>query len=57
MGLVIILALVVVLSLIGTLKSIKKKNFMGAGFGFASVVTFGWFVVMTVLNNGYPPTH
>jgi uncharacterized membrane protein len=55
MGLVIILALVVVLSLIGTLKSLKQKNFMGAGFGFASVVTFGWFVIMTVLHNGYPP--
>ncbi|GGE73976.1 DUF2759 domain-containing protein [Priestia taiwanensis] len=57
MGLVIILALVTVLSLVGTLKTLKDKNFIGAGFGFASVVTFGWFVIMTVLNNGYPPTH
>ncbi|MGM9987123.1 MAG: DUF2759 domain-containing protein [Bacillaceae bacterium] len=54
MPLMIILGLVAIISLVGFVKSLKSKNVLGAGFSFASVAVFGWFVVMTLLNSGFP---
>lgn len=57
MGLVIIFALVTLLAVYSSLKTLRDKNLLAGGFSVATVLVFGWFTVMTVLNNGYPPTH
>lgn len=57
MGLVIIFALVTLLAVYSSLKTLRAKEMLGAGLSVATVLVFGWFTVMTVLNNGYPPTH
>jgi hypothetical protein len=54
MGLVIIFALVTILAAFGGLSALKNKNFLGAFWGVASFVTFGWFTVMTIINSGFP---
>ncbi|KIL48521.1 hypothetical protein KP77_23080 [Jeotgalibacillus alimentarius] len=53
-GLTIILALVTILSVIGTITSFKEKNIMGIFFALASLGVFGWFTVMTIVFDGYP---
>ncbi|ABS23217.1 DUF2759 domain-containing protein [Bacillus cytotoxicus] len=55
MGLVIIFALVTLLAVFATLRTLREKNLLAGGFSIATVLVFGWFTVMTVLNNGYPP--
>ncbi|MFB9761836.1 DUF2759 domain-containing protein [Ectobacillus funiculus] len=57
MGLVVIFALVTLLSVFSTLKTLKNKNMLGIAFSAATLLVFGWFTIMTVLNNGYPPAH
>lgn len=57
MGLVIIFALVTILAGIGTITSLKNKNFLGLFFAAASFAVFGWFTVMTVVNSGFPTVH
>ncbi|PRO66682.1 DUF2759 domain-containing protein [Alkalicoccus urumqiensis] len=39
---------VTILSLIGMVKEVKRKNFFGAGFAFVTVLVFGWFSVRTL---------
>ncbi|MBK3493997.1 DUF2759 domain-containing protein [Viridibacillus sp. YIM B01967] len=53
--LMVILGLVAILALVGTVQSIKEKSILGIAFNFATFAVFGWFVVMTVLHQGYPP--
>ncbi|MEH7459464.1 DUF2759 domain-containing protein [Bacillus pseudomycoides] len=57
MGLVIIFGLVTLLAVFATLRTLREKNLLAGGFAVATVLVFGWFTVMTVLNSGYPPTH
>ncbi len=57
MGLVIVFALVTILAAIGTLRTLKNKNFLGLFFAAASFAVFGWFTVMTVLHHGFPTAH
>jgi hypothetical protein len=54
MGLVIIFALVAILGAYGAFTALKNKNFLGAFWGAASFVVFGWFTVMTLINSGFP---
>lgn len=54
MGLVIIFAVITILAAVGAFRSLKAKNFLGAFWGAASFLVFGWFVVMTVLHHGIP---
>ncbi|SOC36222.1 DUF2759 domain-containing protein [Ureibacillus acetophenoni] len=54
--LMVIFALIAILSLVSAFKSIRNKNVLALIFGIASFAIFGWFTVMTVLNQGYPPT-
>jgi hypothetical protein len=54
MGLVIIFALVAILAAIGGFTALKNKNFLGAFWGVASFLVFGWFTIMTVLHHGIP---
>ncbi|MCL6574284.1 MAG: DUF2759 domain-containing protein [Bacillus sp. (in: Bacteria)] len=57
MGIVIIFAIVTVLAAYGGYSSIKNKNFLGAFFGIASFLVFGWFTVMTIVESGFPTAH
>ncbi|MEH7332916.1 DUF2759 domain-containing protein [Neobacillus drentensis] len=54
MGLVIIFALVTLLAVFGGLRSLKDKNMLGAFWGVASFLVFGWFTVMTIVEHGFP---
>ena len=54
MGLVIIFALVTILAGIGTFTAFKNKNYLGFIFGGGAFLVFGWFTIMTFVNNGYP---
>jgi hypothetical protein len=54
MGLVIIFALVTLLALYGGYSALKNKNFLGAFWGIASFLVFGWFTVMTLIHHGVP---
>ncbi len=53
--LMVIFALIAILSVVSVFNSIKNKNLLALVFGVASAAIFGWFVVMTVLHQGYPP--
>lgn len=55
--LMVIFGLIAILAVVGTFQAIKEKNILSIIFNVASAAVFGWFVVMTVLNAGYPPTH
>lgn len=57
MILMVILGLVSIFGIIGTISSIKNKNILGFIFGAGSAVVFGWFTIMTILNNGFPVAH
>ncbi|MEH7349711.1 MULTISPECIES: DUF2759 domain-containing protein [Bacillaceae] len=57
MGTVIIFILVAILSVPALLGSLKKKNFLAVFWSAATLVLFGWFAIMTILHNGYPPAH
>ena len=54
MGFVIISALVAILAAIGGFTALKSKNFLGAFWGVASFLVFGWFTVMTLIHHGVP---
>lgn len=54
--LMIIFGLIAIVSVVGTFQAIKEKNLLSAGLHLVSALVFGWFVVMTVLESGYPPT-
>ncbi len=57
MGLVIIFGLAAILGVFALISAFKNKNFLGVLFALVTVAVFGWFSVMTVLNNGYPTGH
>ncbi|WP_416827229.1 DUF2759 domain-containing protein [Ectobacillus polymachus] len=52
---VIIFSLIALLALYGVFKTMKEKNKLGAFFSFLTLIVFGWFAIMTLWNNGYPP--
>ncbi|MBB2482181.1 MULTISPECIES: DUF2759 domain-containing protein [Heyndrickxia] len=56
MGTVIIFALVTLLALFAVFKTIKNRNPLGFIWAILSVLVFGFFTVMTVINSGYPAT-
>ena len=55
--LMIIFGLIAIFSVVGAFQGIKEKNVLSVVFHLAAAVVLGWFVVMTVLNSGYPPVH
>ncbi|MCM3617806.1 DUF2759 domain-containing protein [Sutcliffiella horikoshii] len=57
MPLVIIFGLVTILCVLGLVRSLKEKNFLGVLFAFGTVAVFGWFTVMTIIQSGYPVAH
>jgi len=52
-----IFGLVAIFAIGGTFQGFKEKNLLAIIFNIAAVAIFGWFTVMTVINQGYPPTH
>ncbi len=54
--LMVIFGLVAIFSAIGTVQAFKEKNLLGIVFNLGSFAIFGWFTVMTILSQGYPPT-
>jgi len=54
MGIVIIFAIVALLAVYGGFSALKKKNLLGAFWGVASFVVFGWFALMTIIHHGFP---
>ncbi|MFD1736535.1 DUF2759 domain-containing protein [Bacillus salitolerans] len=57
MGLVIIFALVTLLAVAGTVRSLREKNMLGLLFAAGTLVVFGWFTIMTLINHGFPVAH
>ncbi|MBD8026073.1 DUF2759 domain-containing protein [Ureibacillus sp. Re31] len=53
--LMVIFALVAIFAVVNLFQAIKEKNILAFIFSIATAAIFGWFVVMTVLNQGYPP--
>jgi len=54
--LMVIFGLVSILAVVGTFQALKEKNPLSIVFNLLSAVVFGWFVIMTVIHSGYPPT-
>jgi len=54
--LVIIFALITILSAVAAFNSIKEKNILALVMGLATAGIIGWFTIMTVIFQGYPPT-
>lgn len=54
MGLVIIFALVAILAAFGAISALKNKNILGFVFAAGSVLVFGGFALLTLINSGYP---
>ncbi|UCZ54565.1 DUF2759 domain-containing protein [Bacillus shivajii] len=48
MELGIITLLITILSAIGLVKELKRKNFFAVGFAAVTIAVFGWFSVMTL---------
>jgi Protein of unknown function (DUF2759) len=57
MGLMVIFSLITILAIFGFLRSLKEKNVLGILFAFGTLTVFGWFTVMTLVNNGFPTVH
>lgn len=53
--LIVIFGLVAIFAIAGTFQGIKEKNLLSIIFNVAAVLIFGWFSVMTVIHQGYPP--
>lgn len=52
--LMVIFSLIAILSLVAAFRAIKNKNILAIIFGLASGIVFGWFVIMTIVYDGYP---
>ncbi len=57
MVLMVIFGLVSILGLFAVFQTLKTKNYLGFIFAAGSAAVFGWFTVMTILNNGFPVSH
>lgn len=51
----VLFGLIAILSLVAAFRAIKAKNVLAIIFGLASGIVFGWFVIMTIVHQGYPP--
>ena len=54
--LMVIFGLVAIFAAVGTYQAFKEKNLLGLVFNFGTCAVFGFFTVMTILNQGYPPS-
>lgn len=54
MGLIVLFLIIVALSFVTLFRAIKARHLLGIAFSTATILVFGWFSVMTILNSGYP---
>ena len=54
--LMVIFGLVAIFAAVGTYQAFKEKNLLSLVFNFGTFAVFGFFTVMTILNQGYPPS-
>ncbi|MET1014468.1 MAG: DUF2759 domain-containing protein [Paenisporosarcina sp.] len=54
--LMVIFGLVAIFGAVGTVQAIKEKNLLGIVFNVATFAIFAWFTVMTIWDQGYPPS-
>lgn len=54
--LMVIFGLVTILAVFGTFQAFKEKNVLGIVFNFGTFAVFGFFTVMTIVNQGFPPS-
>lgn len=54
--LMVIFALISILGIFGTIQAIREKAILGFVFNFAAFAVFGWFVFMTIKDQGFPPS-
>lgn len=54
--LMLFFGLIAILSLVAAFRAIKDKNVLAIVFGLATAGILGWFVIMTLVNQGYPPS-
>jgi len=52
----VIFGLVTLLAVVGTYQAFKEKNVLGVLFNFGTFAVFGFFTVMTIVNQGFPPS-
>lgn len=57
MGIVVIFSLVSLLALFGLYRALRRRNILGCLFALGTAAVFGWFSIMTFINNGFPPMH
>lgn len=57
MGLMLIFTFVVVLSALAVVKTFHDRNYLGLFFAGSSFFIFSFFVVATVISQGYPTVH
>lgn len=57
MGLMLIFTFVVVLSALAIVKTFHDRNYLGLFFAGSSFFIFSFFVVATVISQGYPAIH
>ncbi|MFC5559257.1 DUF2759 domain-containing protein [Ureibacillus thermophilus] len=53
--LMLIFGLIAILSLVAAFRAIKAKNVLAIIFGLATGLVLGWFTIMTIVHQGYPP--
>lgn len=57
MGLMLIFSFIVVLSALGIVRTFHDRNYLGLFFAGSSFLVFSFFVVATVVSQGYPAVH
>ncbi|RUL56966.1 MULTISPECIES: DUF2759 domain-containing protein [Lysinibacillus] len=53
--LMVIFALIAIFAVVNIFQAIKEKNILALVFSLATAAVLGWFVIMTILHQGYPP--
>ncbi|MFA9559391.1 DUF2759 domain-containing protein [Evansella sp. AB-rgal1] len=54
MELAIIFLLITILSAIGLVRELKRKNFFAVGYAALTIAVFGWFSIMTLYSIIFP---
>jgi uncharacterized membrane protein len=54
--LMVIFGLIAILAAVGTVQTLKNKQFLGLIFNFGTFVIFGGFTVATIITQGFPPS-
>ena len=53
--LMIIFGLIAICGVLGIVQSIRERNVLALVFNAGAAAIFGWFVVMTLVSQGFPP--